>query len=316
MSDKEIYLRHQHEAGPDLPLFFRPWWLDIVSRDWDVALVEEAGEIIALWPYHREKVAGLTLFRNPPMTPYLGPFLKNPEPAEAGFRAYKREESLLERLWDRMPAWDSFDMECVPGFAPFFFFAQKGFRNHNRLTYTIDLRQGTEAIFDKVQSADRRKIRQASSLYTITEDLEALPRFLDMHKALYARKGKKYAFDQALLERIVRECHQRGQGSLLVAKNETGRIDGGIFTVWDDQKAYLLMSAVDVGQAHLGTSRALIWGSIEQARQNGSVLYDFEGSMDPGVEALYRRMGGERRTYLQFSACHSRLWAIKKFLLG
>jgi hypothetical protein len=58
-------------------LFQQPWWLDVLAPgSWDAAVVVENGETIGRLPFVRKRRLGLTILSQPPLTPFLGPWIK------------------------------------------------------------------------------------------------------------------------------------------------------------------------------------------------------------------------------------------------
>ena len=313
MSNKQRYLEL-----PDLqervPVFFRPWWLDTVSRDWDIAIAERNGSVAGLLPYHRDIKAGIKLLRNPQLTPYLGPLLFTPGHLQ-GSRRITWEEETFDLLWSQLPAWDSFDMLCMPGFQNFLLLHAKGFSNNVKLTYHIDLSKPEEELLANMRS-HRKRVAQAAPFLDIAEGLQYVSAMLDLHRKTFERKGKKYVYDSECLENIIRNSYLRNSGNLWVALDKEGNVAGAVFTVHDAANCYLLLTAVDHEKAHQGTICLLIWHAIRQAKNAGLAVFDFEGSMDKGIEAFFRHFGGERKTYLGFSRNKSIAWKIKKALFG
>ncbi len=72
MSNRELYIGLCKEKQ-GIPLFLQPWWLDAVCRKWDAAIARKGEHITGIWAYPVEKKAGVSLLRNPLLTPYLGP---------------------------------------------------------------------------------------------------------------------------------------------------------------------------------------------------------------------------------------------------
>ncbi len=313
MSHKEQYL--SHPSLRLLPVFFQPWWLDIVSNNWNVALLEAEGKLQAVWPYAVDKRLGFKIIRNPLLTPYLGPFFLYPDTVpDAAKREW--EQTAFERLWQQLPRWDSFDLEATTLFDHPALFTQKAFTCQEKVTYETDLNQTDEQLLKAVHSNHRNLIRQAEQCHEIVTGPEYLPGLLQLHKATFERKKKPYPFQAAMIERLIHESGQRQAGRIFAAKDDKGNITANIFTVWDDRTMYLLLSTVDAEQAHPGAVRLLISHAIKTAKLQGQHTFDFEGSMDPGIAAFFRRFGGTRKTYLCFTRHRSLLWKWKRALLG
>lgn len=314
MSNKEKY-NTSADLQQALPLFFKTWWLDIVSSKWDVAIVEKEDKIIAVFPYNKEQKLGLTILRNPVLTPFLGPFFFHPGHLSS-FKKINWEEQTFEKLWNQLPAWHSFDIQSTTLFDNFMLFHQKGFVNSNRLTYHIDLSLSKDGLFSNIQSSHRKRIEQTTELYKIEEGVDYIPYLIELHEKTFLRKGKKYIYSKTLLTEIIQKSYQYNSGKLLAAKDESGHITGTIFIAWDKEQAYLLLSAVDAEQSHKGTICLLIWQAILEAKKTGLKIFDFEGSMDAGIEPFFRRFGGERKTFLHLHLNKSKIWKLKKIFMG
>jgi hypothetical protein len=77
---------------------------------------------------------------------------------------------------------------------------------------------------------------------------------------------------------------------------------------------YLLVSAVDKRLQQTGAIAFLIWDALKFARQKGLKIFDFEGSMNKGIEEFFRCFGGNRVSYLHFQAHKSALWKLRETL--
>jgi len=287
----------------------------MVCKDWDIALTEKNKQITAVFPYSIEKKLGLKILRNPPLTPFLGPYILEGNDLSY-FKRLNREEQIFEELWQQLPAYDSFDILSTTNFDNFLLFQHKGFTSQCRITYHIELSQSEDQIFKNIQSSHRKRIEQATDLYTVEEGTKYIPNLIQLHEETFKRKGKDYHYSPTLIQQVIETCYAQQAGKLLVAKDADGNVMGSIFVAWDNDKAYLLLSAVDAAQAHKGTICLLIWKAILAAKNQGLKIFDFEGSIDPGIEPFFRRFGGERKNFFHFTDNKSKVWKLKKTLLG
>ncbi len=313
MTPKEKYRALEHLQ--EVPLFFQPWWLDTVCAAWEVALTEEQGRVTGVMPYQVEQKAGLVIIRNPDMTPYLGPFFFYPaklkDPEKTGW-----EDRVLKDLLDQLPRYDSCNILCLPGQNNFLSFYQQGFTYSSLLTYHIDLQQPEAALYAAVHKNHRNLIKQAQPLHTIDTGPSYLQDLLQLHYGTFTRKNKKYTYSRDFLVRMTEASLQAGQGKILVARDSDQRVVTGLLLLWDRHTMYLLISAVAKEAAHPGVVRLLIWEAICEAQRMGLRTFDFEGSMDPGIEPFFRRFGGSRQYYLYCIHHRSLIWKIKRTLLG
>lgn len=293
-----------------LPVFFQPWWLDTVSSNWDIALSQTSGGVInGVWPLAWDTRLGLRIARNPLLTPYLGPFFTQPLTPE-------QRTGVFETLWQQLPRRDNLDLETTVDFDRATLLEQKGCTVSEKITFEVDLDADEEQLFGAMHSNHRNLIRQAATLHTVAEGEAHLDPLIAMHKATFTRKNKPYPFPPAMIRDLVHTAIQHDSGCLWALKDGQDKTTATVFTVWDQRKMYLLLSANDPESAHPGAVRLLIWHAIKAARQKGLAAFDFEGSMDPGIAAFFRRFGGHQKTYLCASGNRSLLWKVKKTLLG
>jgi len=307
--------RQLTDVHRQLPLFFQPWWLDALCADWNVALVENDKDIQAVMPFQQEKKWGLRLLRHPPLCPYLGPyfFIRSTQQQ----KQWGEEERLLTALLAQLPQYDYCQLTTVPGFENFPAFHQRQFKNSNRLTYLLEVSPSEEELFLQISSRLRQYIKSAQkSLRIELEQQPDLALFLSWHKNAFEKKGSPYPFSLPLIEKIVSAAEAHQASLFQTAFDEQNRPVAMLWTPFDGQKSYHLLAATAPNSTHNGALGLLTWNAIKQAKTRGLKQYDFEGSMDKGIEAFFRKFGGQRIPYLQFEHCPSRLWRWKRNLLG
>lgn len=282
---------------------------------WDAAIAEDSKGVQAVWPYTIESKAGLTLIRNPQLTPYLGPcfFTKNEDKAS---RQLNTEEKAFQSFWQQLPKWDSFDVQCLPGYNNFLPFHQQGFTHTQRLTYHIDLEQPEGSVLSSMSETRRSLIRQAERELTVETDKVPAKELYELHKETFARKGKKYPYALSYFEKVVKTCQKNKAGMMLSANDTSGNVAAMAFVVFDNERMYFLLSATNPRAGHGGAVSLLIWEAIKRAKAMGLKIFDFEGSVDAGIEKFFRSFGGSRVSYLGCTSHKSGIWKLKKALLG
>jgi lipid II:glycine glycyltransferase (peptidoglycan interpeptide bridge formation enzyme) len=308
MNGKAQYLLSPH-LQEQLPIFFQSWWLDIVCEDWDMITVVEGEKVKAVFPVCIDKKMGLKIVRNPLLTPYLGPFFIEP-------LNEKEIDQTFQQLWAQLPKWDSFDMETTLSFQDEFLLKEKGFDIKLKDTYVLNLAKDEAALFSGINSNHRNLIRQARAVHNIDHSLKHLPTLISLHKETFSRKKMPYPFQENNIKSLIEKSIERGHGQLFAAVDAQQNTTACIFTVWDKNSMYLLLSTVNATDAHPGAVRMLIWEAIKKAKALNISFFDFEGSMDAGIAAFFRRFGGEKKTYICASKTTSVFWKLKKQFLG
>jgi len=79
-------------------------------------------------------------------------------------------------------------------------------------------------------------------------------------------------------------------------------------------RAYYLAGSKNPAAKDNRAMTALIWKAISESKKMGKGSFDFEGSMDAGVEKFFRNFGANRELYLVVSKNQSLLWKLKTLL--
>ncbi|HTN45990.1 MAG TPA: GNAT family N-acetyltransferase [Flavipsychrobacter sp.] len=300
-------------AAYSLPVFFQPWWLDSVVEEWGAVFVEDEKGVQAVWVYAIEKKLGITLVRNPQLTPYLGPFFFHPENLSLAKRLL-REEKLFSELYEQLPSWSFMDVMTVPSFENFLVFHHRGFSHSQRLTYYVDLSQEKRAILDNIHSKQRYAIRQAEKELQLVDAHPFTGQFYDFHRETFESKGRHYPYSKSLLENIITTAGERNQSYFKAVVTRNNEVAGIAFCVYDKQIMYLLLTATNKKARHNGAVALLIKEAFLYAKDAGIRFFDFEGSMDKGIEQFFRSFGGERKTYLHVRKNNSKIWKFREWL--
>jgi len=300
-----------------LPLFYRPWWLDAVcAGSWDVAMVhDEQGNITAVFPYHTERKWMFNLMRLPTLTPYLGPAFFYPAGIREGLSRWDWEEEQIDALLKQLPSCDYYHFHTLPGFTNFLPFLHRGYSNSNRMTYRIDLRQSEAEMLEKMQKRRRRYIRNADKDLQVVDGKPYLEAFFQLHRRTFEKKNEAYHYSRPFIEKLMQEAEQQTSAAFWAVLQD-GQPQGMLWVVYDHKCMYQLLSAYTEQQTNHAAVSLLTWHAITQAKKMGLETFDFEGSIHPGIEPFFRKFGGDRVGYLAFERHRSRLWKWKKRFLG
>ena len=183
----------------------------------------------------------------------------------------------------------------VTNWLPFYW---AGYRQTTRYTYRIDDIADPQAVFDHFDPSRRQ--RQIHRLEGKLSPTDITPRqFVDFHIEYWASRGKKDLLSEQFMLRVIQTALDRRQGLLMGLADGDGLLQGARFVVYDDQCAYSLLSALRQGHPN-GTSAMLFWQIIK--RLSGTTkAFDFEGSMDAGIEQSYRLYGASQVPYFRIT---------------
>jgi len=289
-----------------LPVFYHPWWLDAVCKDWDVLLLID-GDVTGIWPFQKEKKLFLTLVRPPLLTPYLQPLLISVDGDVITGDAVR-----YNKLLSMLPAYDFLQFQTIPGYDCSFAGQLSRFNVQERRTYFIYLHDDPQHLFSRIHDKRRNDIRKAEKDLSVTITRMPVSTFNELHQQTFSGKGEQYRYPEGFIEKVALAADRHNASICLEAKDSGGNTQAILWAVSDQRAMYYLLSTARAKNRHRGAVSLLIWRAICQAKDAGLEIFDFEGSMDPGIEPFFRRFGGTPKTYLSFEHNRSLIWKIKK----
>lgn len=307
---KDRYRTFSH-TEKSLPIFSRAWWLDASAGadNWDVALVENNGRVIAALPYAIERRLGFTLLTLPPFTKMLGPWIRESSAKYA--KRLGQQKDLMEALIDQLPPYDHYDHNWHHSLTNWLPFYWRGFRQTTRYTYLLEDLGDIDRLVAEFENSKRANIRKARERVTVVYDIPART-FYEHHRRTMAKKGTKIAYGWDEFRRIHDACYAHDAGRTIAAYDSDGNLHAALFVIWDEMSAYALICSIDPDYLTHGAASLLNLEIITHVAGK-TRRFDFEGSMIESVERSFRQYGAIQTPYFAVSRTPSRL--LKTLLL-
>jgi lipid II:glycine glycyltransferase (peptidoglycan interpeptide bridge formation enzyme) len=313
VNNKEKYRRFcKRELS--LPIFSKDWWLDAVcgKNNWDVAIMEKGGEIVASMPYMLRKKYCLTICDMPQLTQTLGPWLK---PSEAKYaKQLSNQKKIMHELIRQLPRFDYFAQNfhySVTNWLPFYW---DGFEQTTRYTYVIDELVSEKHLWNALLQNIRTDIKKAENRFNLDINTDInIDEFLNINELTFAGRGKKLPYSRDLVKRIENACIDNNCRKIFYAQDKDRKTHAAIYVIWDVNSAYYLMGGSDPGIRNSGATSLCIWEAIKFS-STVTQKFDFEGSMIESVERFFRAFGAMQVPYLRISKTNSRLLKLLKAL--
>lgn len=251
------------------------------------------------------------MHRNPALTPYLGPHVFYPPDLKESKRD-NFEHATISALLAQLPPANVRAIAAQPGLKQVGLFHHAGFGITMRQTFIMDLAgRSEEEISSRLHKDYRRNIRKAAQEgVSIMDDASLLPQLYQFQRETLARKGIRLNYSFAYMQRLF----EMAKGPALYIAAKEGRLQAILWHLWDDVRAYYLVCAKDPEVKNGRVVTALIWHAIRESRAAAKISFDFEGSMDPGVEHFFRHFGGRRELYPVLYRNDSLLWRLKSLI--
>lgn len=287
-----------------MPLYFQPWWLDAACgpERWGACVAtDRGGEVTGLLPYHLKKRMVLPFVQMPPLTPYSGPLFFYPDhPDRRPYSQYTFEKKVSESLIAQLPRSVRFCQHFRPEVANWLAFQQAGFRQTTRYTFVIHTAdKSIEELAQQTKSSVRNHLKNARQHLAVTVENDTAPDLFDRFCEHLRQKNLPPPCALPVFLRIHEAATAREQALCFVARDTLSRgVQAGLYLTLEPRRAGVLWSVVTPEGRATGALTLLLWAAVSTARQSGRTL-DLEGSMDPGVEHLYRSLGGTMMPYFR-----------------
>ncbi|MBM7581726.1 hypothetical protein JOD02_000563 [Caldicoprobacter guelmensis] len=274
-------------------------WLKIFNNIVLYGIYDKGGNLIGGFHLYEEKRIGLTIYRNPPFTPFVGPFFKidahNPVNVLNKYReilsvvAEFLEQldysiisiSLGRNIMDTLPfIWKRF--KVVPGY-----------------TYILDLKKSVDDLYNRMSVERRNDINKAIKDNLAVRKIDDYNIVKSLVLKTFSRQKKdvdnKYYLDKILFS------FANDNNSFAFATFKEEIPIASAFCVYDRTTAYYLLGGYDHEFKHHGAGALAVWEAIKCSKELGLKYFDFEGSMIPQIERYFRGFGGELTAYFRIN---------------
>lgn len=316
MSNKKEIYKDFCSEGKLSDIFKQSWWLDAVCQgnEWEVSIsYDDQGEVNGVLPFMVETKGIFWLFRMPPLTPFLGVWISTFKGKKLHHK-YSYEKKVMDQLINGLPRFHYFNQKFSPEITNWYPFFLNGFEQTTSYTYIIHNIKDHGAVWENMKNTVRTAIRKAEGILKVQETDE-IDKHIALQKETFRRQGMKTPFSDNIPRVIFSEVTKRNQGTLLKAVDEHNKIHATCFLVWDSENAYNLMLGVDTELRKSGAVQLLLWEAIKYCSPKVNV-FNFEGSMLPHIEPIFRHFGGVQTPYFRISKDKNKAVKLLRFILG
>lgn len=298
MTSKEKY-RILCNMESSIPIFSRDWWLDTVCGEdqWEVLLVEEKEQIVAAMPIY-VPLAGVVSM--PGYTQTMGPWFATESEDTKYTTALGKRQAYGQYFTEKLKPYTSFLQNFNYQQTDWLPFYWDGYTQTTRYTYLLKDICNEEILLSNMSVNIRRNLIKAKEKNgLVVKQGIPIEDFLRVYMLTFKRQKLK-APQIDLLKRLITVCQERKQGDLWGGYDKEGRLHAVVFIVWQDSSAYYLAGGGDPALRDSGAHSLVLWEGIRYVSQY-THLFDFEGSMIPGVERFFREFGGIQTPYFTIS---------------
>ena len=272
-------------------------WLNIVAPTCiRVGLFQKDGQLIGGFVCQVTPLKIFKVIAPPVLTPHCGLFFKKLGATKSSSLQMDKQvgEAIVE--WFDSQSVSTVHLPFPTEFVDMQVFNWAGYSVGTKYTYRIDLRRELETVMADMSSATKNIIKKAKNddvqvrASKSGEEVHAV-----LTEALASKSGgHKLDIDSKQLQALL----ESESAFALVAEKEKKIIAGGFF-IYDDEASYYILGGVVRSHGKSGAGSLLISDAIEKSISLGLNVFDFEGSMNPGIEHFFRGFGGDLQPYFQ-----------------
>ena len=278
-------------------VFQEPWWLDAVAPGkWGEARIEQNGRCVARWPFLEKCQYGVRRLVAPPLTSRLGPWL-DPMSEEKHVTQLGKRQELLKRLCDKLPQYDILSQNCAPEFTDWLPLYWRGFTQSTCYTYAIDSAQNIDELWPLLSKNTRQQIKRAKKSVEVAENWGPAKFYQFCNEAM-SRKDMSYSYDEKFFVRLDTACAKRNARTILRALDAQGNVHAAIYLLFEPKRTYYLMGGTASQYRESAASYLLLWTAIQRSLERNAT-FDFEGSMIPSIERVFRGFGSKQVPYFK-----------------
>ena len=276
-------------------------WLATFDNILIYGIYDEGGNLIGGFHLYREKKFGITVYRNPPFTPLIGPFIKN-EAKNAAKIANKNREILL-LIADYLDKFKHSIISVSLGrniidTLPFIWKKYKAIAGY---TYIIDLSYSIEELYKSISPEKRNDINRAKRDNAVIKRIFEFNIVKSLVLKTFSRQEKN--INEKYLDKILFEFANENN-SFAFATYIEGKPVASVFCIFDTTTAYYLLGGYDHENKHRGAGVIAMWEAIKHSKNIGLKYFDFEGSMVPQIERYFRNFGGNLTPYFRMAKAY------------
>jgi hypothetical protein len=281
--------------APGGTLFHKTFWCDAWEGKVAIWGIMKGNELLGGFVApHRNLLFGKGVY-TPPFTPYGGVVFRNYRGKYVSKVSYEKE--LSRELAIHLKHTYRWGIAClhssVLDVQPFIW---TGFKIGVTYTYIVNI-EHLNVTRNEMMANARNHLRKAEKdglSVVATDDLYDV---LALVRKTYERR--KITFPTKAAQRYHEELCKRNLCKGFVCLDKQGRKIAALLIVWDEKRAYGLLSGYDHTHRHESAGLLCQWKAFEFAHHLGVKQFDLEGSMIPGVERFYRAFGGELTPHFQ-----------------
>jgi hypothetical protein len=290
---KDVY-RQLCAKEDSIPVFSRDWWLDAVcGENWEALVLEKKGRVYAAMPMY---IPCRRIIVMPYYTQTMGIWFAGESADTKYSSSLARRQAVCIYFIGQLRKYRRFSQNFSYEFTDWLPFYWEGYSQTTRYSYVLNGLKDIDKALANMSEQTRRHIKKAERQSILVRRGIPEDDFLKIQSLTFRRQHKKNNQSSAVLRRLIDAARKRGQGDIFGGYDKEGNLHAVAFVVWQNSSAYYIAGGGDPTLRSSGAHSLVLWEAIKYVAQYTDV-FDFEGSMIPGVEHFFREFGAIQTPY-------------------
>jgi hypothetical protein len=273
-------------------------FLSFIEPDWEAMIAVKDDQWQMVFPLKQSKKFGLRYFLQPKFTQFLGPVFTRYSGIQSKELQWKN--GLLTALCERLKKdFHYLNFNVHPDFNYPLPFTWSKFRLSPKYTYQLELAGRN---IEQLKSGILKKkiqINKATEAGVSFVKSDNPNRLLELFSKLKSKDiGHLSTQDYRQYAAAIEPLIQNNECEVIEAISPDNELLGGMILYYYENTCVYAFSVVDPIAAKLSLGHGLIWQAILRSKELDLAILDFEGSMIPHIERLFRRFGATPKAYL------------------
>ncbi len=296
------------DKSPQGSIFAKSFWLDAVGSKYSIlGCFDRGGKLVAGMPITESKSGYVTM---PKLTQTLGIVFSDFSEMKYVKRISKEKDIIMDFV-DHIPKFKYLDLGFHYNFTNWMPFMWKGYKEQTKYTYVIEDIQNVEKVrgdfADNTKSIITKSI--AGNLKVI--DNLTLADMYNMLKKTFERQNMSVPFDFHWFTSFDKIIDKNNARKILFTVDEQNNLHAALYLVYDKNCAYYLLGGADPEFRSSGAMYLNVFEAIKYSA-NFTNKFDFEGSVVPQIESMFRSFGATQKQYFRISKNNSIILNLKE----
>jgi hypothetical protein len=296
------------DKSPQGSIFAKSFWLDAVGTKYNILCCFDKGDrMIAGMPIAESKSEYITM---PKLTQTLGIIFSDFSEMKYVKKISKEKDIIMEFV-DNIPKFKCFDCGFHYNFTNWMPFMWKGYKQQTRYTYVIEDIQNIEKV--RGEFADNTKsviVKSIRNNLKVIDNL-TLTDMYSMLKKTFERQNMQVPFNFDWFNNFDEILNRNNSRKMLFTVDDQNNLHAALYLVYDKNSAYYLLGGAD---PEFRSSGAMYLNVFEAIKYSAGFTnkFDFEGSVVPQIESMFRSFGASQKQYFRISKNNSIILNLKE----